>query len=169
MRDKKNEADVMVKRDVYIAIILFALGIVTRIPFMSKVFYYWDCVNYALALDNYDVSLQQPAAPGYFLYIMLGRVFHLFIDNPNTCFVWISVIASGFGAMLLYVLGFHMFSKRIGVMASLLFITSPLVWFHGEIAFAYVLEGTLSVLLALVCYQLLQKPIKMFDKGIALP
>ncbi|MCH7505111.1 hypothetical protein IID04_05730 [PVC group bacterium] len=158
----------MVKRDVYIAIILFALGIVTRIPFMSKVFYYWDCVNYALALEDFNVAEGRPGAPGYFLYIMLGKLMHLVIDDPNACFVWLSVVASGLGAALIFVLGNMMFSRCVGLSASLLFLTSPLVWFHGEIAFPYVLEGTLSVALAWLCFQTLGQPRLAYGIGGAL-
>ena len=33
----------------------------------------------------------QPQAPGYFLYIMLGRLVNSFVGDPHASLVWISV------------------------------------------------------------------------------
>jgi hypothetical protein len=57
---------------------LFLLVIVTRVPFKSDLLYSMDSVNFALALDQYSIPVHQPHPPGYFLYVMLGRLLRPF-------------------------------------------------------------------------------------------
>ena len=132
---------VISKSDHWMVIGLFIIGILSRLPFRSQILYHWDSVNFALALDNFDIRLHQPHPPGTFvIYIMLGRLINWFLHNPNASLVWLSVLASGLSAALLFILGRQWFDKKLGLIAALLMLTSPLIWFHGEIALSYMLE-----------------------------
>ncbi len=132
---------------------LFALGLLTRLPFRSRFLYHWDSVNFALGLERYDVLLHQPHPPGYFLYTMLGRLVNLAVGDANASLVWISVIASGLAAMCLFYLGQTVWDRRCGIVAALLLLTSPLFWFHGEVALSYMVEVPLVTTIALLCYR----------------
>jgi len=81
------------------SVALFVLTVVCRLPFTSKLLYDQDAVQFALALENYDVYLQQPHPPGYFLYVMAGKAINLFAQNGNASFLVLSVIASGLTAV----------------------------------------------------------------------
>jgi hypothetical protein len=133
---------------------LFVLTIVSRIPFTSKYLYHMDSVQFALALDKFDVTIHQPHPPGYFLYVMLGRLLHLFINDANMVFVTISIFFSGLTVVAVYLLGKEMFEQKIGLLAALIAMTSPSLWFHGEVALAYVVEAFFSTIIALFCWKI---------------
>jgi 4-amino-4-deoxy-L-arabinose transferase-like glycosyltransferase len=126
------------------------------VPFTSKLLYHWDSVQFALALDKYDITVHQPHPPGYFLYVMLGRLLHLFISDANTVFVSISVIFSGLTVVTIYYLGKEIYDRKIGILAALIALTSPNLWFHGEVALTYIVEAFFSSAVALLCWRILK-------------
>jgi hypothetical protein len=113
-----------------------------------------DSVQFALALEKYDVTVHQPHPPGYFLYVMLGRLFNLFFHDANTAFVAISIIFSGLTVVTVYYLGRDMFDDNTGLIAAVIAITSPNLWFHGEVALTYVVEAFFSTLVAWLCWRI---------------
>lgn len=137
-------------------IILFLLTIITRIPFTSKYLYHMDSVQFALALDRYDVTIHQPHPPGYFLYVMLGRLLNIFLHDANSVFVTISIFFSGLTVVAVYFLGKEMFEQKTGLLAALIAIASPCLWFHGEVALTYVVEAFFSTFTALLCWKIYQ-------------
>jgi len=140
---------------VWIALAFVLVGILTRVPFRSEILHHWDSVNFALALDQYDVRLHQPHPPGTFvLYILLGRLFYTFIPDANAALTWLSVALSGLGAAALYLLAEIWFDRRTALIAGLLALTSPLVWFHGEVALSYMLEFFWVPVVIYACYRM---------------
>jgi hypothetical protein len=57
---------------------------------------------------------------------------------------------------LVYFLGRGLFDERAGLAAGVLALTSPLVWFHGEVALSYMPEAMMSALFAYVCMRVLR-------------
>ena len=57
--------------DVIAVVSLFGLTLITRLPFSGAILYHWDSINFALALEHFDVALGQPHIPGYLLYVLL--------------------------------------------------------------------------------------------------
>lgn len=136
--------------------LFFFLGVITRVPFTSGMLLHVDSCQFALALETFDITVHQPHPPGYILYIMMGRLLHFFISDPNTVFVTISVFFSGLMVASVYLLGREMFDRKIGVVAALLALSSPTAWFHGEVALVYMVESFLSAATALLCWRILQ-------------
>jgi len=143
-------------KDIILPLSLFLLTILSRIPFTSKFLYSWDSVQFALALEKYDITVHQPHPPGYFLYVMLGRLINLFIKDANSTFISISILFSGFAVVAVYYLGKEIFDKKIGILAALIALTSPNLWFHGEVALTYVVEAFFSSFVALLCWRILK-------------
>jgi len=143
-------------KDIILPILLFLVTVLTRIPFTSKLLYHWDSVQFALALENYDITVHQPHPPGYFLYVMLGRLINLFIKDANTTFIFISILFSGLAVVAIYYLGKEIFDKKTGILAALIALTSPNLWFHGEVALTYVVEAFFSTFVALLCWRILK-------------
>ena len=133
----------------------FLLAITTRVPFTSKLLFHMDSCQFALALEKFDITVHQPHPPGYFLYVMMGRILHLFIADANTVFVSISVFFSGLTVACVYLLGKEVFERKIGIVAALLALSSPSLWFHGEVALTYVVEAFFSTAIALFCWRIL--------------
>lgn len=140
------------RRDLWISLGLFVLGVLSRLPFRSEWLSHWDSVNFALALDHYDVRLHQPQPPGYFLYVLLGRGVHLLVPDANAALVWLSLIASALGVVALYHLGAALFDRRVGGVAAALALTSPAVWFYGEVPLSYAVEFALVTPFVLLLY-----------------
>jgi len=139
----------------WIAVLLCFVGIITRIPFRAQTLHHWDSVNFALAMDHFDVRLHQPHPPGTFvIYITLGRLFNAFLHDSNASLVWLSVVLSGLGTAALFLLGEEWFGRRVGLTTALLAIVSPLVWFHGEVALSYMLEFFWVPLVVYFCYKM---------------
>lgn len=135
--------------------VFFFLGIATRVPFTSRLLINMDSCQFALALEKFDITVHQPHPPGYFLYILLGRLLNVFIRDPNTVFVSISVFFSGLTVACVYLLGKEVFERNIGSVAALLALSSPSFWFHGEVALSYMVEAFFSTAIAWCCWRIL--------------
>ena len=124
--------------------LFFVIIIVTRIPFTSKLLYHWDSVQFALALEKYDIAVHQPHPPGYFLYVMLGRLINHFVKDANKTFIFISILFSGLAVVAVYCLGKEIFDMKIGILAAAIAITNPNMWFHGEVGVHLYCRGILQ-------------------------
>jgi len=143
---------------------LFWITVLSRVPFRSHILYHWDSVNFALALEYFDIRLHQPHPPGYVLYILLGRVLNAVFSDANISLVWISVLFSGLAVSAIFWLGQAMFGRQAGLVAAALALTSPLFWFHGEVALSYITEAFFVTAFAFCCYRQVTG-----DEGYMLP
>jgi hypothetical protein len=144
-------------QDWTVAATMFLVSVALRIPFRSQLVYHWDGAQLALAIREYNVALNQPHAPGYFLYVMLGRLVNLFVRDPHSSLVWLSVVFGSALAAVLYLLGAAMFGRRVGVAAGLFAMTSPQVWFHSCVALMYVVDAFLVCLTVLYCWRAMNR------------
>jgi len=94
-----GERELFARCDGSVAVALFLIALAMRIPFRSQFAYHWDSAQFALAIRHFDIRLSQPHAPGYFLYVMLGRLVTCFVGDPHASLVWVSVI---FGSAFLW-------------------------------------------------------------------
>jgi hypothetical protein len=135
-------------------IFLLTLGIISRLPFQSNILHHWDSVNFALALDHFDLYTHRPHPPGMFVfYILLGRLINWALQDPNASLVWISIITSGLGAAAIFSLSKSWFGWQEAVTIALVMLTSPLVWFHGEVALSYMPEFFWVLLIVYACFR----------------
>jgi hypothetical protein len=119
---------------------LAALVAVSRFAFRSRFLYDIDSVNFALAIGKFAPAVHQPHPPGYFLYVMLGRLLNYLTGDANTAFVAISIAASCGSVVMIYLLASDWFGRGPGICSALMFVLSPLAWFHGTVALTYVTE-----------------------------
>jgi hypothetical protein len=127
---------------------IFFLVLVTRYLFKSHFLFYIDSVNFALGMDLFSPTNHQPQPPGYYLYILSARFANFFLSNANTALVFISILASVISAIFIYLLSRLWFDRSSAIFSSLLFLVSPLFWFHGEVAMIYLPETSLILCLA---------------------
>jgi hypothetical protein len=132
-------------QDAWMAVGLFALTLLSRIPFRSQILYHWDSVNFAYAMREFSVTKEQPHPPGYIVYVWICRLVDLLFSDAQMTMVWISVVASALAVVALFCLGRSMFDRRIGLIAALFLATSPLFWFYGEIALPHTLDALLVI------------------------
>src|SRR5438093_11922335 len=99
----------------YVRMLVFcAATILIRLPFTSRFLYSQDSVQFALALEKYDVYLHQPHPPGYFLYVMAGELINHFTRHANPALVVICLLATGRGVALVSPLGAYGFRATLG-------------------------------------------------------
>lgn len=133
--------------------ILLGVTALTRFVFRSRYLYDLDSVNFALGLRRFDPSVHQPHPPGYFLYVYLGRLVNLAFHDANSAFVAISIVFSCAVAAVVYLLADKWFGQNPALFATLIFVFSPLAWFHGTVALTYIVEAFFSALTGYLCWR----------------
>jgi len=133
--------------------ILIALTALTRIAFRSRFLYDIDSINFALALQRFDPSVHQPHPPGYFLYVCLGVLSHSIFRDANTALVAVSILASCGTVAVIHLLASVWFGRMAAACAGLIFVTSPIAWFHGTVALTYIVEAFFSIALGYLCWR----------------
>src|SRR5215469_9306171 len=127
---------------------------ITRFLFRSRYLYDLDSVNFALAMRRFDPRVHQPHPPGYFLYICLGRALNVFFHDANLALVVLSVLASCGVVIVIYKMTMDWFGPMAAHFAGILFLLSPLAWFHGIVALTYIVEAFFSGLLGFLCWRI---------------
>ena len=151
----ESQIEKISRKDWIIASGLFLVGLITRIPFASRMLFHSDSVRFALAMEHFDVGQMRPHAPGYILYVAAAKLADLIIHDARVSLVGLSVLSSALTIAILYFLTSKMFGRSNGVISSLLLIGSPLFWFNGEMPFTYGLEGLFALLFVYACYQMI--------------
>ena len=114
----------------------------------------WDAVQFALAVDTFDLHAHQPHPPGYILYVLAGRVFNLLVNEPSLALSLLSVLASGIALPLFYGLVRRIFEDgTVAWGATLMLATSPLAFYYGSVGLTYMPEMLLSVMVAVLCWR----------------
>src|SRR5260370_30958585 len=92
----------MVYRQKLSLVLLTGAVAITRFAFRSHYLYDVDSVNFALAMQRFDLRVHQPHPPGYFLYICAGRLLNVMFHDANLSLVVLSILASCGGAVVIY-------------------------------------------------------------------
>jgi hypothetical protein len=108
-----------------------ALLAITRWPLAPKYLFYFDSVNMAYSLTDFDPQRHQPQPPGYPLYVGFCRGIYAFGLSPEDTFLWSGVLAGALAAFLLWKLGTQAGNTRAGWIAGLLFCFTPVFWFNS--------------------------------------
>jgi 4-amino-4-deoxy-L-arabinose transferase-like glycosyltransferase len=130
--------------------LLAGLTLASRLPLTGAVLFHWDSINYALALQQFDVTRSQPHCPGYIVYVALGRALDGVLEDPQRTLVTLSVLGSALSVALLYLLGRALFGPPAGLVAAVLLASSPLFWFYGLVALPHALDCGLVLAVVLL-------------------
>ena len=141
------------KKDTVIAALLGGGTILSRWPFHLNLLNNFDAVNYALAIDHFDIRLHQPQPPGYPLYILLARAFNLVFADHLSALLWLSTVFSALAVIAVYLVGRDMFSRRVGLAAAFLLMVAPVFWSRGIIAAPYTTDLFASAIVVWLCYR----------------
>ena len=137
------------------AAVVLALAVGTlasRLLVRSAYLYNWDSIQYALGVQRFNVVAHRPHPPGYFGYILLGRLFTAISGgNPELGLTLLSGVAEALAVALIFLAARAAWGRFAGVAAALLFATSPLAWIYGGVALNYALEPLFAVLVTWLC------------------
>ncbi len=134
-------------------VLLAAATALSRFAFRSHRLYDIDSVNFALALHRFDPRVHQPHPPGYFLYILAGRVLRWIWKDDNAALIAMSIAASCGAAVMIYLLTLGWFGDGAARFSGIVFLLSPLAWFHGTVALTYIVEAFFSALVGFFCWR----------------
>ena len=136
-------------------LVLLAL---TRVPLSLKYLYYFDSVNFALAMEEFNPGLHQPQPPGYPLHVFFIRLVHLAISREEHVFLAAGILASAAAVLLLWWLGTTMFSSRAGLAAAVVLLLNPAFWLaclSNQVRLWLAVAGSA---VALACWRSVQQP-----------
>jgi len=127
----------------------------TRLPFIAKYLFNWDSGQFALALDVFNISFHQPHPPGYFLYVVVAKIFNLVLNNPNLSYIIENIIFFILAVFVFLKLSRLVFkNNQIAWVASVVLIFNPVVWFYSNIAAVYMVDLFFSLFFVLLAWQI---------------
>jgi hypothetical protein len=140
------------------SLVLFGFCIATRIPLRSTFLSAYDPIEFALAIRHLDIIHHRPHPPGYILYVGLAKLLSWFVHDPNLALTTLAALFSALSTVLLFLLAFYMYGRRTALLASAIWVTCPLVWFHGLVGEMYAAAGFGSLATALSVFLFLRSP-----------
>jgi 4-amino-4-deoxy-L-arabinose transferase-like glycosyltransferase len=128
------------RKDWLIAAAFFTASALVRLPFRSDRIFHGD--SYGLAAGVMYTLTAHP--PGFIGYCALVRLAYLVAGDLNLAFILVNVLSTGVATALAYFLGRHMFGRREGVIAALLYATSLDTSYFADVALTYAAEGAFA-------------------------
>ncbi len=120
------------------------------IPFRSIDLNDFDAYSFAMALEHFDLTLQQPQPPGFPLYIFGGRILLALVGEPVTALTILSALSGVAVVLLIYGIGCSLAPQQrfVSIGAAVLFALVPMSWLTAEKALSD-MPGLMGTLLAL--------------------
>jgi len=116
----------------YEALVLFAVALLLYSSFASCSFNEGDSFNFARALVRFDLVKEQPHAPGYPVYIFLGRILFLLTEDQLAALRWISVVSGALTLVPLYFLARSLHGREIAIPTCIVLMVLPGFWLASE-------------------------------------
>ena len=140
------------------AVVTLLFLIATRWPLAPKYLYYFDSVNFALALDDFNPAVHQPQPPGYPLFVGLARLFHFWIAAPHRVFLVMGILAALGAVLLIRILAREMFGQPAGTLAAALLAANPAFWLSGISNQIRLFLALGAIGVALLAWRALERP-----------
>jgi hypothetical protein len=121
-------------------VVLALTTIVTRWPIRARTFFEFDSINFAVAIFRFNLREVTPQMPGYILHVLLARLIHSISGDLNQSYIILSVALSVGAVLFLWRAAAVLRGERVATVTALLWLTTPLFWFHGAINSIYVEE-----------------------------
>jgi hypothetical protein len=136
-----------------LALALFGLALLTRLPFATTNFYAPDSVLYARGMAEFDPFDQRPQPPGYLWYILVLRAIDLVTHDPNRAMTIVSALAGAATVALVYLLAARLYDERTAKVSALFLLTAVTFWAYGGVAYPYTLLAALTTVCALLFWR----------------
>ncbi|MFN3324074.1 MAG: glycosyltransferase family 39 protein [Bryobacteraceae bacterium] len=130
----------------------------TRLPVAPKHLFYFDSINFALALDEFNPALHQPQPPGYPLFVGLTRIIRLFLEPVEAVMLAAGILGGAAAAVLVWKLAARMFGNSAAWLAALLFLFNPVFWVGGVTNQVRVFLAVVSTAVALLAWRAWSEP-----------
>lgn len=135
-------------------VLLLGFSVYLRIQYVVAYAGSWDAVDFALALERYDIMAMQPHFPGYPVFIVASSLVNaLWVEHPVIALSMVSALSSSMSILLFY-LWIHRWISygwlKLGLTA--LFAFHPLLTVQGVLPMSESM-GLAGVLLMLLLVQ----------------
>ena len=141
-----------------LTVVVFALITATRLPVAPKYLYFFDSVNFALALEEFNPSKHQPQPPGYPMFVALLKLVHVMFPDPQHVLLAAGIVVAAAAAVLLWRLTRDMFGNDAAIIALSIFLFTPPSWFGGVTNQVRLCLALCSSGIALLAWRALQRP-----------
>ncbi len=136
----------------FVALLIVAGTVATRVPFATAHLYAWDSTLYARALEHgfhvtADATMQSPHPPGYIWYVAVAAAVRLLARDSNAALVIVSVAASALAGASFYLIARRLVRESVAIVATGAFVLSPVMWLYSEVAYPYTVLALLSLVL----------------------
>lgn len=138
--------------------LIAAVAVLLRWPNRARFLMTWDAHTFALALERYDVNGLRPHAPGYPLYVALGRVTAAVTADANDGYILLSLLLAATSVVLLYGFGRVLVGRRAAVAATAALLCAPLLHAHALTANVYTADLAASLAVAAAAWRTRQSP-----------
>ncbi|HEU0021064.1 MAG TPA: glycosyltransferase family 39 protein [Dehalococcoidia bacterium] len=119
----------------WVLIALTIISLLSRLPLLTISLEEVDSANFVNSLVNgYNIPLLRPHPPGYPVYIFLGWLLDLIVDNPHLSLTLLSAILGSLSVVPLFLILKDQTSFKLATVGSLLFLANPLFWSFSEAA-----------------------------------
>jgi hypothetical protein len=128
--------------------LLSAAALATRLATAAGQPTEWDSVQLVLGVDGFDVRLETPHAPGYWLYVAAGRLVRALgpLDAHGSLLL-LSALASAATVGLGYAVGRALAGRWLGLAAAAYLLCLPVLWYHGSIVSTYPFDALVGLAL----------------------
>jgi Protein of unknown function (DUF2723) len=142
-------------------LILCILGVVVRLITTPNTIESFDSLFFVRGVLHYDVEQMQPHWPGYPVYIWLGKLLHLFYNDPVKALHTISAVSSALCAIPLALLvrswskvnGASSNVARIaGFVTGTIWLLTPISWIDGTEIFSDPIALLVALFVLLCCW-----------------
>ncbi|HEY8341606.1 MAG TPA: glycosyltransferase family 39 protein [Calditerricola sp.] len=107
---------------------LAGIAIGLRLAFAGRYADEWDAVDFALAVERFDLLAMQPHFPGYPLYVFGARLLLPIAGDPVRALTWFGALAGGLLVVPLYALGRLLGGAFAGWVVALWAAVHPWLW-----------------------------------------
>jgi hypothetical protein len=104
-------------------LLLMAAVTATRWPLAPQHLFFFDSINFALALEEFNPALHQPQPPGYPMFVALGRLLLLVTPGVESAFLAAGIVGAAAAVWFLW--------RLAGGTAALLLLFHPVLIFGG--------------------------------------
>ncbi|MFC4812660.1 glycosyltransferase family 39 protein, partial [Paenibacillus sp. GCM10023250] len=98
-----------------------------RSPFAAS----WDEVDFALALDRFDLLAMQPHFPGYPYFVLGATAMRRFVPDPVQSYEALNILMGALSVIPLWRLARRRLSPAWSLLAALLALTAPYLWLQS--------------------------------------
>ena len=100
-------------------------------PIAPSIFYHFDTVNFALAIEQWVPGFHRPQPPGYPLFVAVSKLVDPLAERSEDALLVTGILGAALAAVLWWEFARRALSMSAAWCALILFLSHPVLWFSG--------------------------------------